>query len=1044
MADSSSLESDILFGRLVVEQGLATAAQVEECLSALKKLAAGGAAPLPRLADLLTRKGYLSTSQVEATLHASRQTPSSRVSTSSRQAPLPPEVEEAAKEVANTAGKYVRVKRLGTGGMGEVWRAWDRELRRWVALKFLRGEDPGEVARFEREAQTAAKLSHPNIAAVYEVGHGERPYIAMQLVEGQTLVTFPRDDRKVLVDLLRDAALAVQYAHERGIVHRDLKPANLMVEGSRVTVLDFGLAKQSSVDSSLSIAGSVMGTPAYMPPEQARGELSKVDARSDVYSLGATLYELLADRPPFADREVYAILRRVVEEDPLPLRKANPRIDPELETIVMKCLEKDPVQRYATAREFADDLDRWRSGEPIQAHPPSTAYRLRKYVAKRRGVLLPTAAAILLGAAFGAWAIAGAAGKSRKIRDGLASGAREEKAMDLSRARDAYKSVLDLEEHAEARAGFERADSALKGIAARKERDRIATDEAIKLIEQGRPALDQAARYLYNRDAVYEELVRRVEQGQGLIEKAIQKAPGLPSAQYLLGRAWELRGWDDQAEACLRKAIALDPAFGPAHHQLGRLLLARSLGLRYAPVQHAFDVRRATAERVAAEAVKEFEASKGRSVFDDALQAEIAETMLAYGRRDYDAVRRLAREGIRKHGTTEGAEEFHLLLGLTLPDAEQVKECDEALAIRPKHAMALFCLGSARGNDPAAPAIADYTEALKINPRLVAAWVNRGILRHDEGDPAGAVSDLTEALKVDPLEASALSCRASARLDLDDIAGAIADCDEALRIDPKFVPAFVTRGSARHEKKDGKGAMADFEAALSIEPDNAEALNNRALARQAQGNADGAFADVEAALKVDPRSVEAWTNRGFLKQSRGDLDGALADHEEAIRLNPRNSHAYVNRGAAWVEKGEFQKGIADYDRALKLNSRDTEAWHNRGLAKQLTGDADGAIADSSEAIRRKPDHAEAFFNRGNAYESKQQAAKALADYDESIRLNPKYPEVYVNRASIKAQRLDLDGAIADVTKALEVAPVDWGSRKDVEALLAQLKKVKGR
>ncbi len=534
MGRESLSESDRLFARLVVEQGLVTSEQLEVCLGLRDGLIERGANPPPKIGELLLRRGFLTPDKYAATLHASLSPPTTRAPSAPQ--PLPPEAEAAGRNPANAVGRYVLVSRLGAGGMGEVWRAWDRDLRRWVALKFLKGENPAELARFEREAQTAAALSHPNISAVYDVGHHEtRAYIALQLVNGRTLAAFPRRDRKLLARLMHDAALAVQYAHDEGVVHRDLKPHNLMVEGTdpatlRVYVMDFGLAKQTAGGSSLSASGSVLGTPAYMPPEQAHGRLRDVDSRSDIYSLGATLYELLADEPPFSDSNVLEILRKVVEEDPRPLRKVNPLIDGDLETIVMKCLEKERDRRYATARGLAEDLDRWLRGEAIQAHPPSVAYRLRKFVARRKAIVIPIAAAVLCAAGFGAWALS-------------ANTRREE-------------------------------EKAAKTAALT---DKASQDRAMKLLEAGRPAIDQASRYLYDRNADYQELVRRVDLGQKQIEQALEIAPGLASAHFLLGRAWELKGWEEKAEACWRKAIELDPEFGAPRFHLGRLLLERTV-----------------------------------------------------------------------------------------------------------------------------------------------------------------------------------------------------------------------------------------------------------------------------------------------------------------------------------------------------------------------------------------------------------------------------------------------------------------------------------
>src|SRR5215831_20790452 len=217
MGDSGT-PSESLFAQLVVEQGLATAEHVRECLDLISRLNAEHVTPIPKLGELLVRKGYLSPQQLEATLRISPK-PSGSSSSSSAHITLPAEVAKAADLPENQVGKFVRVHAIGAGGMGEVWSAWDTELRRWVALKFLNSKNRDEVARFEREAQTAAKLSHPNIAAVYAVGEeGGRPYIALQLIRGRTLAVFPRDDRRMLVEFLRQAALAVHYAHGEGVI----------------------------------------------------------------------------------------------------------------------------------------------------------------------------------------------------------------------------------------------------------------------------------------------------------------------------------------------------------------------------------------------------------------------------------------------------------------------------------------------------------------------------------------------------------------------------------------------------------------------------------------------------------------------------------------------------------------------------------------------------------------------------------------------------------------------------------------------------------
>ena len=262
---------------------------------------------------------------------------------------------------------------IGSGGMGEVYRAWDAELDRPVALKYLRVSDPAQVERLKREARAQARVDHPGVCRVYEVGDDDgRPYIAMQYVAGRQLDEAARDmsvEQKVLV--VREVAEAVQAAHAAGLIHRDLKPANILVaeddEGRpRPFVVDFGIAREQDVGG-VTATGQVIGTPGYLSPEQARGEVGGLDRRTDVFSLGVILYELLVGRRPFVGDSPVEVLLALLEREPPPLRRLSPRLPRDLETVVMTCLEKDPARRYPSARALADDLGRFLAGVPVTA-----------------------------------------------------------------------------------------------------------------------------------------------------------------------------------------------------------------------------------------------------------------------------------------------------------------------------------------------------------------------------------------------------------------------------------------------------------------------------------------------------------------------------------------------------------------------------------------------------------------------------------------------------------------------------------------------------
>ena len=306
--------------------------------------------------------------------------------------------EPARGEKIRYFGDYRLLEKIGEGGMGVVYRAHQISLNRPVAVKMIRpgrfsgGED---LRRFQNEAEAVANLDHPNIVPILEVGeHRDRRYFSMKLIPGRSLAgrlaDYAADPRDAAL-LMADVARAIHHAHQRGILHRDLKPGNVLVDAEgKPHVTDFGLAKRIEADSGLTQSGALLGTPSYMAPEQAEGSRGIVTTATDVYGLGATFYALLTGRPPFVGENVLATLELVRERAPEPPSRVNPRVGRDLETICLKCLEKDPRRRYDSAAGVANDLDRWLRGEPILARRTSAVERATKW-AKRR----PAAAALV-------------------------------------------------------------------------------------------------------------------------------------------------------------------------------------------------------------------------------------------------------------------------------------------------------------------------------------------------------------------------------------------------------------------------------------------------------------------------------------------------------------------------------------------------------------------------------------------------------------------------------------------------------------------------
>jgi eukaryotic-like serine/threonine-protein kinase len=303
-------------------------------------------------------------------------------------------------------GRFDIIELLGSGHFGDVWLAHDRTLERRVAIKLPRKEelDRQDVELFLREAQAAAQLQHPNIVRVHEVGKvRDGLYIVSEYIVGVNLSDFLAEHRLPadrVARLCATLAEALEHAHENGVVHRDLKPGNVLLDAAgQPHLTDFGLAKRDSGEISITADGRILGTPAYMSPEQARGDAHSADRRSDVYSLGVMLYEMLTGQRPFQGKSKLMLIQQVLIEDPAPPRRLKRDVPRDLETICLKAIEKDPSRRYQTAREMARDLERFLNGHPILARPAGRLERGWRWLRRNP---LPTAIAVLITALAGA------------------------------------------------------------------------------------------------------------------------------------------------------------------------------------------------------------------------------------------------------------------------------------------------------------------------------------------------------------------------------------------------------------------------------------------------------------------------------------------------------------------------------------------------------------------------------------------------------------------------------------------------------------------
>jgi len=316
---------------------------------------------------------------------------------------------ESLPQAAGQAGKprdfgdYELLEEIGRGGMGVIYRARQKSLNRIVALKLiLTGPlaSGDEIRRFHSEAEAAAILDHPGIVPIYEVGElAGQHYFSMGYVEGQSLADRIKDGPlppREAAQLVRRVSEAVHFAHQAGVIHRDLKPANILLDrAGQPRVTDFGLAKRVKGHSQLTGTNQILGTPSYMPPEQARGVAGKIGPAADVYALGAVLYELLTGRPPFTAANPLATLVQVLHHEPVPPRQLNSQVPLDLNTIALKCLEKSASRRYPTAQDLADELGRYLAGEPIHARPIGPGERLWRWCRRHPARAVASAAVLL-------------------------------------------------------------------------------------------------------------------------------------------------------------------------------------------------------------------------------------------------------------------------------------------------------------------------------------------------------------------------------------------------------------------------------------------------------------------------------------------------------------------------------------------------------------------------------------------------------------------------------------------------------------------------
>ncbi len=764
-------------------------------------------------------------------------------------------------------GQYEILRELGRGGMGVVYKARHRALNREVALKVMLAEQASEqeTRRFLREAEACAQLKHPHIVPVYEIDqHEGKHYFAMEFVEGQTLLEWGKKARRpveAIVEIMVKVCEAIAYAHQRGIIHRDLKPHNVMVDASgEPKVMDFGLAKRTDGAKTISgaektVVGTIMGTPQYMPPEQATGKVDEVDTRSDVYALGVILYELVAGELPLNAETLQELLFKIEFVDPVPLRQKRPDVPWEVEVIAAKALRKEKSARFQSAQEMADDLGRWVRKEPIQARRASLVYRGRKFIQRNR-VLSAVAATVLVAAAAGGWF---AAREARKSVLGAA-----EKVGALTRALGAFEESRAKLATAAALAELEAMAQSVAAAEFALQEAQSARQDAERVRELGydfQRDEDRHKRFLGEyrvRKAEEEAADQDRAQAAGLVAEA--KAKREDAEKLKIAGRKDAEAVDDaldKANQLLLAATRLDPKNPNVEGELGRVLAAQL-------------------------AVAEAGRREG--------EREDFEAALASGRKKLEAARVLAAQRIYAEDEEAGPDEVGLKFQGAAGDFER------ALALRREDAEARRGLVDAVLEDGA---IVVSEHQFLLARRLAAAPRVKDLAPERVKEFLAFVK--REEVRFNDFEQ--LMARGRAARTREQFPDAKAEFERALRIDPENIEArlgFELCGarmvcaSKRHEDElrqiEGAAAFAPGpEERADVETERARALDEIAF-------------EARAALdRGDPERAERLCLLVITRRP-GDAAARALRIEIAGRRN-------VRRGMVFVSAGRFRSSL---------------------------------------------------------------------------------------------------------------------------------------
>ncbi len=902
-------------------------------------------------------------------------------------------------------GRYLLKKELGRGGMGVVWLAEDPTLGRQVAIKLLSGASAEDIARFEREARTAASLSHPNIAPVFEVGVQDgRPYLSMQYIAGRTLdqaIVERRVSARQSAEIMRDAARAVHHAHENNVIHRDLKPQNIMLQdeagkSNRIYVLDFGLARRVGVGNSISVSGTVVGTPAFMSPEQAAGSFD-LDARSDVYGLGSTLYALVTGKPPYEGPSPIDVIMKVAQTEPTAPRRIHPGLHQDLETIVQTAMAREKERRYATAAALADDLQRFLDNEPIKARPASIMYQMSRRIRKHPAWLAATLA--LLVAIGLAIVLLTLQSTRRQERDDTAKRAEEAfSAGQFAVALSEYKELDSHDPSAKWKARIGECEGKLEAERKAREAEQKAREAAAK-----KQLLRDRAAHVGERvdDAASHFEAARFDPTEtwGIVAASQKELDGLleqdaDNATALLHRARILRMMHkiSAARADIDRAIQLQPDLRLARIERIRIIYEESLyrftdaNFRRSEAKLIDTLKKVINEDIDA-------ARKGAESLPPRAERDLVLFDSFFDNIAHHEGRVAALKQLRRTADEKRDPELWLWLGVLLVNQGTPAEAEAAvrkgLELRPDFPRAHFVLGTFIAQDRPAEAMAAYNEAIRLDPYDPWPRLNRGTLRSKEGDDEGAFQDYQKSAELDPEFVMAWRCIYRVAYLKRDLSTAEKAIERAVALRPDLPECFRMRAELREFKKDVEGALADLREAVKLDPRDAASRRSYSLLLGRNGRGADALEQAEIALKLAPEDPRGRYARGAAYQSLGRMKDAARELDAYIAAGGNDVDGLLVHGFVHLQLGEPEIALPSLQKAAERSPKYYDAWNCLGEALRLLGRKEEALAAFENAVKADGTRTDARIGRAMLLQELGRADEALGDIEAVLKKEPK-------------------------------------------------------